>query len=78
MIISGLMKLLNALLAVLLVGLPDYEPPQSVGLSVLAAADFVLPLSELGLAFGALVAYATASLIWMGVMKVVNLVRGSG
>ena len=78
MIIEGLFELLKMLLQVLLALLPSYEPPPSLGLSVLAAADFVLPLSELGLVMGGVVAYLTASLAYTGVMRLIKFIRGAG
>lgn len=78
MIISGLFQLLIVVLKFFLVALPAYEPPKSLGLSVLAAADFVLPLSELALVMGGVVAYLTASLAYTAVMRVLKLVRGAG
>lgn len=78
MIVEWLLALLKALLTALLFFLPSYAPPPGVGLSVLAAADFVLPLSELGLVMGAVVAYSTAGLLYTAVMRIVKLVRGAG
>lgn len=78
MIVEGLVVLLKLVLSALLVLLPSYTPPAGVGLSVLAAADFVLPLSELGLVMGAVIAYSTAGLAYTGVMRIVKFVRGAG
>lgn len=78
MIVTLFLGLLKALLAALLVLLPSYTPPPGVGLSVLAAADFVLPLSELGVVVGGMVAYATASLGYTAVMRIIKFVRGAG
>ena len=70
------MKLLNALLSVFLAIFPSYTPPAGLGLSALSAADFLLPLSELGLLFGAMVAYATASLGYMAIIRIIAWIRG--
>lgn len=78
MILSGLFTVLKGLLSYLVVLLPTYSPPPGVGLSALAAADFILPLSELGLLFGALAAYVVASLGYVLIVRVVNWVRGAG
>lgn len=78
MIVGGLATLLYKVLALLLVLLPTYQPPPGVGLAVLSAADFVLPLSELAAVMGAVVAYLTASLLYAGITRVVKFVRGAG
>lgn len=78
MIEDGLHQLLKLLLQALLIGLPSYTMPEGVSLSLLSAADFVLPLSELALAFGALVAYAVASLSYTLVMRLVKFLVHSG
>lgn len=78
MIEKLLFDLLAGLLTVLFAALPEYVIPPGISLSALAAADFVLPLSELALVFGALVAYAVASLGYAAVMRVVKIVRGAG
>lgn len=78
MIVSGLLQLLHVVASVLLVLLPNYTPPPSVGLSALQAADFVLPIAELGLVMGAVVAYATASLGYTLIMRAFKFLRGAG
>ncbi len=78
MIVQGLYDLLKLILGALLFLLPSYTPPAGVGLSALAAADFILPLSELGLLFGAVGAYVIASLGYMLIVRLVNWIRGAG
>lgn len=78
MIVDQLYALLVLVLKLLLFALPSYTPPESLGLSVLQAANFVLPLAELGVLAGAAVAYATATLGYTGIMRVVKLLRGAG
>ena len=78
MIEEALFAFLKGLLTALFALLPTYTIPQGISLSALAAADFVLPLSELALVFGALVAYAVASLGYAAILRIIKLVRGSG
>lgn len=78
MIISGLLQLLYVIAQVLLLLLPTYTPPPSVGLTALQAADFVLPIAELALVMGAVVAYATGSLGYTLIMRVLKFLRGAG
>lgn len=78
MIEKVLFDFLSELLRLLFAALPTYKIPQGVSLSALAAADFVLPLSELALVFGALVAYAVASLGYTAILRVIKIIRGAG
>lgn len=78
MIVTGFYNLLKLILGALLFLLPSYTPPPGIGLSALAAADYILPLSELGFLFGAIGAYVVASLGYMLVVRLVNWIRGAG
>ncbi len=76
MILKGLHDLLIVLLETLFGMLPTYNVPPGVGLSVLSAANFVLPLSELALLIAAVGAYAVASLSYAMIMRLVAVIRG--
>jgi hypothetical protein len=77
-ILEALYSLVKLLIGALVLLLPTYTPPPGIGLSVLSAANFVLPLSELGLLLGAVGVYASAGLIYTGVMRVFKFIRGAG
>lgn len=78
MILEGLFSLFELMVTALFALCPQYTVPQNLGLSVLQAANFVLPISELALAMGALLAYATASLGYTAILRIIKIVRGSG
>lgn len=78
MIVTGLADLCYLILNFFISPIPNYTPPSGIGLGVLAAANFVLPLSELALVMAAVVAFAVASLGYTAVMRVIKLVRGAG
>jgi polyferredoxin len=75
-IIKGLHDLLVLIVSGLFAAVPSYFVPPGVGLSVLSAANFVLPLSELGLVMTAIGAFAVASLGYALVVRVVTVIRG--
>jgi len=56
----------------------DFVLPSSPGFGVLAAANVVLPVDVFLNAAGVAVAIMTAGLAYWVVMKVINIVRGSG
>lgn len=78
MIIQGLADLAYQIFRIFFFLLPSYSPPAGQGLSILSAANVVLPLSELALIMGAVVAYATASLLYTGIMRMLKFLRGAG
>lgn len=79
MLITGLLKLLNVLVVVVLAAFPNWSPPTgSPGFTALSAANIVLPLDTWAMLSGATVAVmASALTIWV-VMKAFNAIRGSG
>lgn len=56
----------------------EFVLPSSPGFGVLAAANVVLPVDVFLNASGVAVAIMTAGLAYWAIMKVINLVRGSG
>jgi hypothetical protein len=75
-ILKGLHDFLVALVGILFDLLPAYSVPPGVGLSVLSAANFVLPLSELGLVLTAIGAFAVASLGYALIIRLITVIRG--
>lgn len=78
MILTALHDLIFAVLGVLVLALPTYTPPAGISLSVLSAANFILPLSELGLLMTAVGAYVVATLTYTLVKRGINWLRGAG
>lgn len=76
MIEDGITQVILAIARVLLLALPSYTLPEGISLSILAAADFILPLSELLLVFAAGAAFATASLVYTLAMRLLRLLVG--
>ncbi len=58
--------------------LPRFDMPTGTSLSVLAAANFVLPIAEIPVVFTVMVAFAIASGIYFLWNWVVKKLRGSG
>jgi hypothetical protein len=73
--------ILDVLFAVVsgVVGLfPTWQLPNGPGLTVLAAANVVIPFDVLFFWLGVTIAFGIVGLVYWGIMVVVNLIRGSG
>jgi len=78
MITDALLEIVFGIVAGIALLFPTYSPPPGPGLTMFAAANIVLPLSTIATLFGwSLAAMIASGTIWL-VMKVVNVVRGSG
>lgn len=74
MITDALLDMVEALINAAFALFPSWTPD----LGVLPAVNVFLPVDYLALAFGVALAAAQAGLTIWAVMKVVNLLRGSG
>jgi hypothetical protein len=77
-VVDALVNIVLTIVDIVMAFFVPWTPPDGPGLSVLAAANVVLPLDTLATLFGVTLAFTLAALAVWGVMKVVNLVRGSG
>lgn len=81
MVTDAILDFLFGLIEATFVLLPDGSGialPESPGFSVLAAANVVLPIDVFLNVSGVAVSVMTVGLAYWGIMKVINLVRGSG
>jgi hypothetical protein len=78
MVVDALVNIILAIVDIVMAFFVPWTPPDGPALSVLSAANVVLPLDTLANLFGVTLAFSLAALGVWGVMKVVNLVRGSG
>lgn len=75
MITDAILDMVEGLIRLVLLLFPEWTPP---GVQALAPVNVFLPLDWLAWAFGVVWGMASAGLVVWGVMKVANLLRGSG
>lgn len=78
MIVTGLLKLLMAILMMLVFFLPSYTPPPPADLSAFGVIAWLVPVNEIVTLTAALVGFAVASMTYVAANWVINKVRGSG
>jgi hypothetical protein len=81
MVTDAILDFFFGFLEATLILLPDGSalvPPDAPALTVLAAANVVLPIDILLNTMGFAVGVMTVGLAYWGVMKGINLIRGSG
>lgn len=80
MILQFLWDILQAILLASIALFPTWSPPSNPtgGFATLQAANIVIPLDVLAICAGSTVALLGIGLTVWVVMKVVNLIRGSG
>jgi hypothetical protein len=78
MVTDAILDWLVALLSGLANLLPDFQMPTGTSLSILAAANFVLPIAEIPVIFSVMASFALASGLYFLWNWTIKKLRGAG
>jgi hypothetical protein len=78
MLTDSVLDWVVAVLSALASILPDFQMPTGTSLTILAAANFVLPIAEIPVIFTVMVSFAVASSAYFLWNWVIKKIRGSG
>jgi hypothetical protein len=78
MLTDSVLDWVVAVLSALASILPDFQMPTGTSLTILAAANFVLPIAEIPVVFSVMVSFAVASSVYFLWNWVIKKIRGSG